>query len=109
MNIIKNNKFYLKKKHKNDFFGEGIFDFKIGEPLKLFNKVIQVRSYYSREELLEQIRERISKIVTSFIKEHENELILKEEIIRSSIDIFKEYGIKIVSSDMKNIQFKKKS
>lgn len=107
-NTITGNKFYLKKKHKNDFFGEGSFDFEIEKPLKLLNKVIQVRSYYSREELLEQIRERISKIVTSFIKKHENELILKEEMIRSSVDIFKEYGIKIVASNMKDIQFKKK-
>ena len=107
MSIITNNKFYIKKKHKNNFYGEGNFDFKIENPLKLFNKVIEVRSYYSREELLEQIRERISKIVTSVIKEHENEYIL-EEYINSSVNIFKEYGIKIVSSNMEDIQFKKK-
>ncbi len=107
-NIITNNKFYLKKKHNSDFYGEGCFDFQIEKPLKFFNKVIEVRSYYSREELLEQIRERISKIVTLFIKEHKDEYLIKEEMIRSSLDIFKEYGIKIVSSDMRNIQFKKK-
>lgn len=109
MNTICNNKFYIKKKHKYDFFGEGTFDFQIENPLKLFNKVIQVRSCYSREELLEQIRERISKIVIAFIKEHEGEYDIKEEAIESSVNIFKEYGIKIVSSDIKNIQFKKKS
>lgn len=90
------------------FFGDGSFDFQIESPLKLFNKVIEVRSYYSREELLEQIRERISNIVTSVIKENENEYIIEEALINSSINIFKEYGIKIVSSDIKNIQFKKK-
>lgn len=107
MSIITNNKYYIKKKYKNKFYGEGNFDFQIENPLKLFNKVIEVRSYYSREELLEQIRERISKIVISVIKEYGNEYIL-EEYINSSVNIFKEYGIKIVSSDMKNIQFKKK-
>ena len=109
MALITGNKFYLKKKHKNDFYGEGTFNFQIEKPLKLFNKVIEVRNYYSREELLEQIRERISKIVTSVIKNQENAYIIEEESINSSIDIFKEYGIKIVSSDIKNIQFKKKS
>lgn len=108
MNIITNNKFYIKKKRKNDFYGEGTFEFKIENPLKLFNKVIEVRNCYSREELLEQIRERISKIVTLVIKEHKNEYIIEEEYINSSVNIFKEYGIKIVSSDIKNIQFKKK-
>lgn len=106
--IITGNKFYLKKKHKNNFYGEGTFDFQIEKPLKLFNKVIEVRNYYSREELLEQIRERISKIVTSVIKNQTNAYIIEEEVINSSIDIFKEYGIRIVASDIKNIQFKKK-
>lgn len=108
MNVITNNKFYIKKKHKNDFYGEGEFDFQIENPLKLLNKVIKIRSYYSREELLEQIRERISKIVTNVIKEHEDEYIIEEETINSSINIFKEYGIKIIYSDLRNIQFKKK-
>lgn len=106
--VIVHNKFYLKKKHKNKFYGEGVFDFQIEKPLKLFNKVIAVRNYYPKEELLEQIRERISKIVTLVIKEKGNEYNIKEEAINSSINIFKEYGIKIVSSDIQNIQFKKK-
>ena len=50
MDIITANKFYIKKKHKNNFYGEGTFDFQIENPLKLFNKVIEVRNYYSREE-----------------------------------------------------------
>ena len=108
MNTITHNKFYIKKKRKNNFYGEGSFEFKIESPLKLFNKVIEVRNCYSREELLEQIRERISKIVTSVINEHKTEYIIEEEYINSSLNIFKEYGIKIVSSDIKNIQFKKK-
>lgn len=106
--VITGNKFYLKKKHKNNFYGEGTFDFQIENPLKLFNKVIEIRNYYSKEELLEQIRERISKIVTSVIKNSSNAYII-EDNINSSVNIFKEYGIKIVSSDIKNIQFKKKS
>lgn len=108
MDIITGNKFYLKKKRKNNFYGEGTFDFQIEKPLKLFNKVIEVRNYYSREELLEQIREKISKIVTAIIKNQTNAYIIEEEVINSSINIFKEYGIKITSSDIKNIQFKKK-
>lgn len=108
LNLITGNKFYLKKKRRKDFYGEGTFDFQIESPLKFFNKVIQVRNYYSREELLEQIRERISKIVTSVIKEQESAYKIEEDVIDSSINIFKEYGIKIVSSDIKNIQFKKK-
>lgn len=108
MDIITANKFYIKKKHKNNFYGEGTFDFQIENPLKLFNKVIEVRNYYSREELLEQIRERISKIVTSVIKNHTNTYIIEEENLNSSVNIFKEYGIKIVASNIKNIQFKKK-
>lgn len=108
MNTISGNKFYIRKKHKNHFYGEGSFDFIIDQPLKLFNKVIQVRSYYSREELLEQIRERISKIVTSVIKNQPNAYIIEQEKINSSVNVFKEYGIKIISSNMKNIQFKKK-
>lgn len=108
LKIINGNKFYIKKKHRSDFYGEGIFDFQIEKPIKLFNKVIQVRSYYSREELLEQIREKISKVVTSVIKNQPEAYIIEEEVINSSINIFKEYGIKIVSSDLKNIEFKKK-
>ena len=107
LNIIKGNKFYIKKRYKNNFYGDGSFDFQIENPLKLFNKVIEVRNYYSREELLEQIRERISKIVTSVIKKNKDEYII-EEVIHSSINVFKEYGIQIVSCDIKNIQFKKK-
>ena len=106
INVIKGNKFYIKKKHKNNFYGEGTFDFKIENPLKLFNKVIQIRSVYSREELLEQIRERISKIVTTVIKEHEKEYIIDEKYINSSVNVFKEYGINIVSSNIKDINFK---
>lgn len=108
MNVITNNKFYIKKKRKNGFYGEGNFNFQIENPLKLFNKVISVRRYYSREELLEQIRERISKIVISVIKSSGNEYIIEETYINSSVNIFKEYGIKIVSSDIKDIHFKKK-
>lgn len=108
MDVITGNKFYLKKKHKNNFYGEGSFDFQIENPLKLFNKVIEVRNYYSREELIEQIRERISKIVASVIKSYANAYIIEEENLNSSVNIFKEYGIKIVGSNIKNIQFKKK-
>ena len=106
MNIITGNKFYIKKKRKNDFYGEGNFDFKIENPLKLFNKVITVRNFYSREELLEQIREKITKIVISVIKESGRKYILDEDFINSSLNIFKEYGIAIVSSDLENIEFK---
>jgi len=108
MNVIKNNKFYIRKKRKNSFYGEGDFCFKVEKPLKLFNKVIVVRNVYSREELLEQIREKISKIVTSVIKEHKDEYIIEEEYINSSLNIFREYGIEILSSDIQNIHFKKK-
>lgn len=108
LDTITGNKFYLKKKRRKDFFGEGTFDFQIEKPLKFFNKVIQVRNYYSREELLEQIRERISKIVTSIIKVQGDTYKLKEEAINCSVNIFKEYGIKIIASDLKNIEFKKK-
>lgn len=108
MNVITSNKFYIKKKHKNFFYGEGTFEFKIDNTIKFFNKVIDVRTYYTREELLEQIRERITKIVISVLKECENEYIIDEENIDSSLNIFKEYGIRILSSNIKNIQFKKK-
>ena len=108
MNTITNNKFYIRKKYKNNFYGDGNFEFKIEKPLKFFNKVIDIRSYYSREELLEQIRERISKIVISVIKNSDNEYIINKEDISSSVNIFEEYGIRIISSDIKNIKFKKK-
>ena len=107
MNVITNNKFYIRKKHKNDFYGEGDFEFKISNPIKLFNKVVEIRTFYSREELLEKIRERISKIVVSVIKEQENEYILDSTAIREKIDIFKDYGIKIVSCNINDIEFKK--
>lgn len=107
MDVIINNKFYIKKKYKNAFYGEGKFDFRIVNPIKLFNKVIEVRTYYSREELLEQIRERISKIVVSIIKEYSDEYKFDEEIINASINIFNEYGIKIVSSDLKMLNLRK--
>lgn len=107
MNVITNNKFYIRRKRKNDFYGEGEFEFKIDNPIKLFNKVIEIRTFYSREELLEKIRERISKIVVSVIKEQENEYTLDETAVKDNIDIFKEYGIKIVSCNMCNIVFKK--
>lgn len=105
--IIENNKFYINKNHNKEFYGEGNFEFIVQNPIKLFNKVIQIRSYYSREELLEQIRERISKIMISVIKDNEDEYILDETYIESNINIFNEYGIKIISCDMKNIYFKK--
>lgn len=106
--IILGNKFYIKKKHKNNFYGEGSFDFQIENPIRFFNKVIKVRNYYSKEELLEQIREKVSKIVISLIKNQTDEYKIEEEMIASSVNVFKEYGIKIVASDIKNIQFKKK-
>ena len=106
MQVISNNKFYIKKKHKNDFFGEGEFQFRIDNPIKLFNKVIEIRTFYSREELLEKIRERISKITISVIKEHRNEYTFDETVIRNNIDVFKDYGIKIVSCNIENIEFK---
>lgn len=107
-NIIMKNKFYIPKKHKNNFFGEGEFAFQIENPIKLFNKVIQIRKLYSREELLEQIRERLAKVVTAVIKQYQDEYKINEEIICSSVNIFEEYGIKIIAADLKNIQFKKK-
>ncbi len=70
--------------------------------------MIEVRSFYSREELLEQVRERISKIATEVIKKQGNEYFINEEIIVSSRNILNEYGIKIMGADIKNIHFKKK-
>ena len=96
------------KKHKNDFFGEGEFHFKIDNPIKLFNKVIQIRTFYSREELLEKLREKISKIAVSVIKQQENEYTFDETAMLKNIDIFKEYGIKIVFCNIEHIEFKKK-
>ncbi len=107
-NLITNNKFYIPKKYRNNFYGEGEFEFQIENPIKLFNKVIEVRSFYSREELLEQVRERISKIATEVIKKQGNEYFINEEIIVSSRNILNEYGIKIMGADIKNIHFKKK-
>ncbi len=107
-NSIVNNKFYIPKKHRNNFYGEGEFEFQIENPIKLFNKVIEVRSFYSREELLEQVRERISKIATEVIKKQGNKYFINEEIIVSSRNILNEYGIKIMGADIKNIHFKKK-
>ena len=107
-NLITNNKFYIPKKYKNNFFGEGEFEFQIVNPVKLFNKVIEVRSFYSREELLEQVRERISKIATEVIKRQENEYFINEEISVSSRNVLNEYGIRIMGADIKNIHFKKK-
>ena len=107
-NLITNNKFYIPKKHKNNFYGEGEFEFQIVNPVKLFNKVIEIRSFYSREELLEQVRERISKIAIEVIKRQENEYFINEEIIVSSRNVLNEYGIKIMGADIKNIHFKKK-
>lgn len=107
-NLITNNKFYIPKKHKNNFYGEGEFEFQIVNPVKLFNKVIEIRSFYSREELLEQVRERISKIAIEVIKRQENEYFINEEIIVSSRNVLNEYGIKIMGADIKNIYFKKK-
>ena len=100
MEVIKNNKFYIRKKRMKDFSGEGKFEFKINNPIKLFNKVVEIRTYFSREELLEKIRERISKTVVSVIKEQNNEYIFDETAVKNSIDIFKEYGIKIISCDI---------
>ena len=108
MNTITRNCFYIKKKHKNDFFGKGEFNFVIENPIKLFNEVIEIRTFYTREELLERIRERISKIVTAVIKNREDEYIIDEDKINSAVNIFKNYGIKIVASNMDNIEFKKK-
>lgn len=107
MKVITNNKFYIKNKHKNDFYGEGEFCFKIINPIKLFNKVVEIRTFYSREELLEKIRERISKIAVSVIKEQENEYTLDETAMLKNIDIFKKYGVKMVSVNLQNIKFKK--
>lgn len=107
-NVITNNKFYIQKKHKNNFYGEGSFDFQIEKPLKLFNKVIEVRNYYSKEELLEQIRERISKIAISVLKEQQNQAIINQEICLKA-NIFKNYGIHIVATNIENIQFRGKS
>ena len=108
MDIIINNKFYISKRHKNHFFGEGEFHFKIDNPIKLFNKVIQIRTFYSREELLEKLREKISKIAVSVIKQQENEYTFDETAMLKNIDIFKEYGIKIVFCNIEHIEFKKK-
>lgn len=108
MNVITNNKFYIKKKYKNEFFGEGTFEFKIDNTIKFFNKVIDVRTFYTREELVEQIRERISKNVIRVLKDCNSEYIIDNETLNSNLDIFKDYGIKIISSDIKDIQFKKK-
>lgn len=104
MEVIKRNKFYITKKRKNNFYGEGEFEFKIDNPIKLFNRVIEIRTFYSREELLEKIRERISKIVVSVIKEKEDEYTFDEAVVQEKINIFKEYGIKIVSCNFENLK-----
>ena len=101
-------KFYIPKKHRNSFYGEGEFEFQIVNPLKLFNKVVEIRKNYSREELLEQIRERLTKNVITVIKQQKNEYGIKEETMNASVDVFKEYGIKINLTDVKKIQFQKK-
>jgi len=101
MNIIEGNKFFIKKKHKNDFYGEGEFNLIVENPIKLFNKVIEVRTFYSREELLEQIRERIAKNIILAIKEN----IIDEVQMKFRINIFEDYGIKIESCNIDGIKF----
>lgn len=108
MKPITKNKFYIPKKHRKSFYGEGEFEFQIVNPLKLFNKVVEIRKNYSREELLEQIRERLTKNVITVIKQQKNEYGIKEETMNASVDVFKEYGIKINLTDIKKIQFQKK-
>lgn len=104
LDIIVNNKFYINKKNVR---GEGIFDFKIDNPIKFFKKVITVWTYYSREELLEQIREKIAKIIISIIKEENGTYILNSNDIYSRLNVFQEYGIIITFCDTQNINLKK--
>lgn len=100
LDIIVNNKFYINKKNMN---GEGIFDFRIDNPIKFFNKVITVRTYYSREELLEQIREKIAKIIISIIKEENGTYTFKDEDIYIRLNVFEKYGVTITFCDTENI------
>ncbi len=99
-NIIENNKYYIKNPieyvdwtYSNeplivDIKGEGIFYFKIIDSMKfLSNMVIGLRNHYSKQELIEQIREYIVNSIIKGINEVSNEYKINiNEICEKSKD-----------------------
>lgn len=129
-NIIENNKYYIKEPIEyidwtypdeplmTKIKGEGIFSFQIIDSMKfLKNMVIGLRNHYSKQELIEQIRNYIVNSIINGINEVSNEYKInineiceksKDMEIKLSTNIYDEKllekGIKITFFDIEKLE-----
>lgn len=126
--LIKHNKYVMNnpikyrdwksKKNKQIYIKiEGFYDFKIENPKKLLSKVIGLRAHFSKEELIEKIRNYILSSIEKGINEISEEYKLDiEDLPENSKNLeiklkqneydkkLLEYGVKLTYFDIDNLK-----
>lgn len=131
-NVIKHNKYFINDpiKYKNwenneetEIFInlEGYYDFEIVNPRMLLSKIIGLRNYFTKQELIEKVRKYIINSIEEGINEiseeyklnidtlAENSEKLEIKLKQNEYDIkLLEYGIKLTYFDIKKFRIAKK-
>lgn len=126
--LIKHNKYVMNnpikykdwksKKNKQIYIKiEGFYDFKIEDPKKLLSKVIGLRAHFSKQELIEKIRNYILSSIEKGINEISEEYKLDiEDLPENSKNLeiklkqneydkkLLEYGVKLTYFDIDNLK-----
>lgn len=110
----------LKNKEKYVYL-EGHYDFKIENPKMFFSKIIGIRKYFTKQELIEKIRKYVLKSIEKGINEvleeynldikdlPENSKKLELKIKENEYDVkLLEYGVKLTYFDIDNIKISDK-
>lgn len=100
---------------------EGYYDFKIENSLNFLSKIIGIRNYFSKQELIEKVRKYVIKSIEEGINELSLEykldidsLVLKSKELEIKLKQNEydkkllEYGIKILYFDIKKFEITKK-
>lgn len=108
---------YTKQNLKVHIKLEGFYNFKVENPKELLSKVIGLRKYFSKQELIEKIRKYVLKSITEGINELANEYKLdinelpenskKLEIKLKQNEYDKkllEYGVKLTYFDIDKLE-----
>ena len=131
-NVIRHNKYFISDpiKYKNwkdekevEIFInlEGYYDFKIIDPKMLLSKIIGLRRYFTKQELIEKVRKYIVSSIEEGINEISEEYKLDIDTLTQNSDKLEvklkqneydrkleEYGIKLTYFDIKKFEITKK-
>lgn len=109
-NIIKNNKLLINKLHVDKKINVSIeYDFKIENFKNFLNKIIGLRKLYTKQEIIEKVREHVTNsIKTRIINELEEYNLDIEKLLQvnKNIEDINEYDTKLLEYGVKLISYK---